>query len=1096
MANRYAIGSGLASNPAIWDGGTTVPVDGDRVLIQSGFSVELDGAYTWGDDSTATVVINGVSTTNSITVQGTLKHSRTTNNSLTCRGTIQFDAGGTHDKGSYADPIQAGVSATLLGNLSATMVANKYRIIYKGGCTLLDCSARTRKRVALLTTGVAPSDTTIYVNDATGWQVGDEIHLPNTFSRYYGSSYQQETVTIASGYVSGDLAVPITSGALNTHDSGTAVANITSEVKTGNYNNTYPTVFYIEVNTSSVANTHELSNVMYDTFGSAYPYYGFNIAGQANYGATPWANPFKYIESVAFVSRLSTYMSANINNPYGIPATFNDCVFINTLTGSINPITLNETSNYTYNRCLHQGCALYSQVGATFNNGWAYQNLSAPYSGASRSYRFNGQNYNEWCKPAQASANPSHFDMIFDSCDFSYVGNDFQKLCSVQSANCSMAITLKDCHVGTRTTMESKASQTLFTSQSYFKVINRNSDVTLQEEYTQYGQQVRNNSVTKRSTSSAELQVSAVDVPYSRSFEIPVAIGEVVNIVGYCQYDTNYYNGGTGFVAPTVTLSGTINGVTLTPATYTASSGIAGTWEKFDISITNSSGSAGAVTVTYDIQTSNINGIVYIDGVNDSPFVTTTRHYGYIFDEANPKRTVNPSVSASEAVAGAYTGMALTFGATTTSSVISLDNTFQKFYDYGQAESCLNLTSVPPTSGVGTAGNVSLTANGNITINTTKVLNGAGNIYMGAYTLTSELSGAIPYTYTGGTWSQLTTVPTFAGGQLNLGASGTYTFTVSADTILSMTPTAPSTYNMGSGVFSGQLDLRNTTANAITVQLPSGTSYTTANNTGGTITVTTPAIYQQVTISGAVAGSRIQLYDTATATELYNGTPTFPYVWTDPTPASSSRDIRLRVSYTSGTTSYDHIEANIGTCGTASYDYAISYVVAQTLDSTYNTNAIDGSLVTGVTIQASPARVLIDLAGGTITWAQIYAYQEYFLFTATGIAQTSEFISAPDTANYLFTGYQLKNINANPLTITGGYGRDATTGTVLAMIDTTGTAIFPAPDHVVAYATGSALTAGQDATLTEINGKIGTPTDTVSADLAKKLSTGQFIALK
>ena len=118
MANRYSIGSGLASDVSKWDGGASVPVSGDRVLITVGTTIELDGAYEWGDDGTTTITINGVSTTRSITVVGKLSHSRSVNSSLTCRGGFQINSGGEHDIGTVASPIPQGVNATIYVNKS------------------------------------------------------------------------------------------------------------------------------------------------------------------------------------------------------------------------------------------------------------------------------------------------------------------------------------------------------------------------------------------------------------------------------------------------------------------------------------------------------------------------------------------------------------------------------------------------------------------------------------------------------------------------------------------------------------------------------------------------------------------------------------------------------------------------------------------------------------------------------------------------------------------------------------------------------------------------------------------------------------------
>lgn len=355
--------------------------------------------------------------------------------------------------------------------------------------------------------------------------------------------------------------------------------------------------------------------------------------------------------------------------------------------------------------------------------------------------------------------------------------------------------------------------------------------------------------------------------------------------------------------------------------------------------------------------------------------------------------------------------------------------------------------------------------------------------------LAANTSGTTFTLYTGWTLSgmnYITGTQTIAGGTITLAGPATYTPTFSANTAvvaqgegtyvlnasatnITFAPTANGvTYVMGDCVFGGTINFHNTHATrAITIEVPSGTSSTTST-AGGTVTVTAPQVYQSVTITGAVAGSRIQIYDTTSSTELYNGTPTFPYTWTDGTPAAATRAIRLRVAKQSTTTAKLFIDANIGTCATSGAGKDVSYLVSQEDDDTYNTNAIDGSGVTDITIAVSGGdRVKIAKAGGSVTWASIYAYQVYWQFTATGIAQETAFIEAPDTANYLLTDFDVKNTHATvPLTITGGWGRDAVTGLSKDIIDTTGTNIYMAPDHVIPYSTGSGLTAGQAAELT------------------------------
>ena len=170
--------------------------------------------------------------------------------------------------------------------------------------------------------------------------------------------------------------------------------------------------------------------------------------------------------------------------------------------------------------------------------------------------------------------------------------------------------------------------------------------------------------------------------------------------------------------------------------------------------------------------------------------------------------------------------------------------------------------------------------------------------------------------------------------------------------------------------------------------------------------------------------------------------------------------------------------------------YSLTYLASQSLDTTYNTNAIDGSTVTGITIAPSPARVSISIAGGSVTWPQIYAYQVYWLATATGIADEAAFIASPDTANYLLTGFDIKNTSTTPLTITGGYGRDAVTGLVKDCIDAAGSAgnIYPMPDHAIPYSSGSGLTAGQAAQLAAIPDATTTAAAVLSAATAAPIA--------
>lgn len=225
---------------------------------------------------------------------------------------------------------------------------------------------------------------------------------------------------------------------------------------------------------------------------------------------------------------------------------------------------------------------------------------------------------------------------------------------------------------------------------------------------------------------------------------------------------------------------------------------------------------------------------------------------------------------------------------------------------------------------------------------------------------------------------------------------------------------------------------------------------------GGTVRNEPVSHNQSVTISGAVAGSRIQIYDLTSSTELYNGTPTFPYTWTDTNPYAADREIRLRVAKVSGATAKQFIEVNIGTA--TELNYALSYLVNQEDDATYNSNAIDGSTITNITI--SDATMRLSVSSSTETWQNIYAYEMYWLSTSAGIQDLGQSITSPDPANYLMdsTVLKIKNISGSVTTLTGGWGRDPNTSDTIDIIDTSGDPIFANPPHVVAYASGSGVT--------------------------------------
>ena len=250
------------------------------------------------------------------------------------------------------------------------------------------------------------------------------------------------------------------------------------------------------------------------------------------------------------------------------------------------------------------------------------------------------------------------------------------------------------------------------------------------------------------------------------------------------------------------------------------------------------------------------------------------------------------------------------------------------------------------------------------------------------------------------------------------------------------------------------------TTGTVTIELAPSDAQPAFDTAGATVVFSQQVQTQSVTISNGVAGTLLLIQDVtdpANPITLYLDVPsTWPHVWQDPSPYVADRDIRVRAAYQSGLTAKLFIDEEIGTSTDAAL--ALSYRLNQQDDAVYIANGINGSGVTGVTID--DANLLVEVTTGTISWGSLYAYEGYWLATAAGIVDEGRIITAPDTANYLFVGpWDIKNTSNPevPLYIIGGYGRRAG-GTTQDLIDTTGGNIFSTPDQVIAFATGSAVT--------------------------------------
>lgn len=252
-----------------------------------------------------------------------------------------------------------------------------------------------------------------------------------------------------------------------------------------------------------------------------------------------------------------------------------------------------------------------------------------------------------------------------------------------------------------------------------------------------------------------------------------------------------------------------------------------------------------------------------------------------------------------------------------------------------------------------------------------------------------------------------------------------------------------------------KLKLKITTTDSLNTNALTYVSVGTLSTLNAQINNLYPLDYSTITISGFVANSRVRIYDTTNSVELFNDIVSGTSI-SYSAPYSGNYMANIRVMYSSPTTAYlleefdDLVTVN-----------GLSRNIVQILDAVYNTNAIDGEIITGVTIDYSTDRIMLE---ESTTWANIYARRTFRLYQENGISEKSSvsFLLAIDTANYKLSGLKLLNVSnpSVPIGITGGWAIDFTTNKSVDTVDNTGGTIFSMPEHVIPYETSGGAGGG------------------------------------
>ena len=191
-----------------------------------------------------------------------------------------------------------------------------------------------------------------------------------------------------------------------------------------------------------------------------------------------------------------------------------------------------------------------------------------------------------------------------------------------------------------------------------------------------------------------------------------------------------------------------------------------------------------------------------------------------------------------------------------------------------------------------------------------------------------------------------------------------------------------------------------------------------ATDSGGTVTTL------QYSITGLIAGSNVRVYNVTADSEFFvrivSGTSTSG-TYTEGVEISTGDVIDINTVNTNGTTAY--YEKTVTVIASSS---GLTGLVSQDLNAIYNDNNIDGSTVTGISLDVPNVEFDLDESDDTISSQEIYAWYMNELMTTDGIRTIYKSITPKSQYRYCIdpgvVDLKLDNKDlVNSLAITNGY---------------------------------------------------------------------------
>lgn len=205
----------------------------------------------------------------------------------------------------------------------------------------------------------------------------------------------------------------------------------------------------------------------------------------------------------------------------------------------------------------------------------------------------------------------------------------------------------------------------------------------------------------------------------------------------------------------------------------------------------------------------------------------------------------------------------------------------------------------------------------------------------------------------------------------------------------------------------------NNSGSAVTINLQNYTDQIpTVRNSAGSTTVIN-ALPKNISVTGAVSGSRILVRNETTDTEISNALAT-SYIGT----YTEGGAFTTGDSYSVTVTNVNKLEKVYSGIVSA---IGFSVTITQEDDTVYIDKGFNGSTFTGITFNTST--IDLDLDGSTdplVLWGEAYARYKYQTTLTAGIRELIGAMFAKDSANYLFANTLiLNNLSTTPVKIGG-----------------------------------------------------------------------------